>query len=101
MKIKQWAFNILIAIDQLGNALTGGDPDETISSRLGKRTLHHGGTIPWSHPISKIVDWFLDKLDPNHSINSIEDDEGKDSVVKPHEHTRGKPRRPPNHQPVA
>jgi hypothetical protein len=27
---------ILIAIDQLANTIAGGDPDETISSRLGK-----------------------------------------------------------------
>jgi len=29
-------WNTLIAVDQLGNAITFGDPDETISSRLGK-----------------------------------------------------------------
>ena len=28
--------NVLIGIDQLVNALLGGDPDETVSSRVGK-----------------------------------------------------------------
>ena len=32
----QWVKNCLIALDQLGNAVWGGDPQETISSRLGK-----------------------------------------------------------------
>ncbi len=32
----RWAHNVLLSIDQGANALLGGDPDETISSRLGK-----------------------------------------------------------------
>lgn len=34
--IRRYFLNLLIAIDQLFNAITFGDPDETISSRLGK-----------------------------------------------------------------
>ena len=33
MKPKRWLLNILIAIDQLVNAIVRGDPDETLSSR--------------------------------------------------------------------
>lgn len=80
-KVGKWALNVLIGIDQLGNALTGGDPDETISSRLGKMKFKHGGEIPWYRPMSRIVDWGLDKIDPGHSIDAIEPDEGKDAVV--------------------
>lgn len=29
-------WNVLIGIDQTGNAALGGNPDETISSRVGK-----------------------------------------------------------------
>jgi len=36
--IGKYLLNILISIDQLGNTFAGGDPDETISSRLGKET---------------------------------------------------------------
>ena len=77
----KWLLNILISIDQLGNTLFGGDPDETISSRLGKLKLRHGGTIPWHRPLSKIVDYGLDKLDPNHSIDAIEEDEGSEALL--------------------
>ena len=59
------------------NALRGGDPDETISSTIGKVKLRHNGRIPWTHPIAKILDKVLDFVDPSHSVNSIEYDEGK------------------------
>ena len=79
--IKKWAINILISIDQLGNTIAGGDHDETISSRLGKLKVRHGGRIPWFRPFSKIIDWGLDKIDPNHSVDAIEYGEGKDAVL--------------------
>ena len=73
----QYLLRILIAIDQLGNTLLGGDEDETISSRLGKMKLRHGGTISWRRPLARITDAFLEWLDPNHSIDAIEYDEGE------------------------
>lgn len=78
--IRKWVLNILIGIDQLGNALVGGDPDETISSRLGKLKLKHGGTIPRTRPLSKIIDMGLNAIDPNHSIDAIEHDEGENAI---------------------
>lgn len=77
----KWILNILISIDQLGNTILGGDPDETISSRLGKIKVKHGGRIPLYRPLSKAVDWGLDRIDPNHSIDAIEKDEGKDAIL--------------------
>jgi len=79
--VGKWLLNILIGLDQLGNALAGGDPDETISSRLGKLKRRHGGTIPWRRPISRVIDWGLGKIDPGHSTDAIEEDEGDDAVV--------------------
>ena len=32
-KLKQYAYHVIIAIDQLFNAITGGAADETLSSR--------------------------------------------------------------------
>lgn len=78
--LKKWILNILIGFDQLGNAFLGGDPDETISSRLGKIKRKHKG-IPWYRPLSKMVDWGLDRIDSNHSIDAIEHDEGKNAVL--------------------
>ncbi len=72
----KYFLNILIAIDQLGNAVLGGDPDETISSRLGRLKLRHGGRIPWSRPLARLIDAMLNKIDPNHTIDAIEHDKG-------------------------
>lgn len=70
---------VLIAVDQLGHALFGGDPDETISSALGKRKKARGGSLLWRDWLgfAKPLDWFLDKVDPGHSLESIEPDEGQ------------------------
>lgn len=71
-KTKKYLFNILVSLDQLGNTLTGGDPDETISSRLGK------------HYNNSLLAQFVDLIFPGrtHSKDSIEPDEGKNSVLK-------------------
>ena len=71
-KICKYIGNMLIAMDQFFNALLGGDPDETISSRAGK-----------SQGKSKIADilcWFLNKLDTGHCKNSVEEDEGHKEI---------------------
>lgn len=72
--IKRYIWNILIAIDQLLNALLGGDPDETLSSRLGKYQ-HRCVICRW---ICKL----LDLIDYRHCQDAIEKDEGKDEVIK-------------------
>ena len=65
--------NICIAIDQFFNALFFGDPDETMSSRLGK--------FKDKVKLYRIICWFLDKIDPGHCQDSIEEDEGKDQLT--------------------
>lgn len=72
--MKKYIWNILISIDQFFNALFLGDPDETISSRLGKRRNH------W---LAKLICPILNWLDPrggDHCKKSIETDEGKDEI---------------------
>ncbi len=71
--LSQWAMNVLIALDQLGNALLGGDPDETISSRLGKAQERGSGYGAW---LRKILDW----IDKDHCAEAIERDEGKRQI---------------------
>lgn len=73
--VRSYLFNVLIAIDQFGNALLGGDPDETISSRLGKIMAKRKRCR-----ICRLICWLLNKIDPNHCANSIEEDEGADAV---------------------
>jgi hypothetical protein len=65
-----WFKRVLLGIDQLGNAITGGDEDETISSRAGKARAKGKW---WGRTLC----WFLDKLDPGHCDDAIEHDEGE------------------------
>lgn len=43
-KVKKWFYHVIIAIDQLFNAITGGAADETLSSRA------YRGTVLSEHP---------------------------------------------------
>lgn len=84
-ELSGWVFRWAISIDQLGNVLYKdllddalidsngipfGNPDETISSVIGKNKLNNTLTRT-----GKALDCILNKLDPNHSIKSIEGDE--------------------------
>lgn len=71
--MKRYLWNVLISIDQFGNAVTGGDPDETISSRAAK-AKERGKT--WGKLMCKFLAWF----DKGHCAKSLEDDEGKDGL---------------------
>ncbi len=75
--IGRWFVNILISIDQLGNSLLMGDPDETISARLGRIKEKFGGTIPMTRPVSKFTAWWLDKVQKNHVENAHQHEETK------------------------
>ena len=65
--------NLLLAQDQLGNALLGGDPDETLSSRMGKRLA-----------VCRLCRWIcglLDRIEPAHCHKAREEDEGADDLA--------------------
>lgn len=68
-----YIWNILIALDQLGNAFLFGDPDETISSR-GAKAARDGKA--WGCILCKLLDY----IDPNHCVKSLEEDEGSRAV---------------------
>ena len=69
--VKLYLLNILIAIDQLGNTLIGGDPDETISSQAAKRTAEWEWNL-----LGRCLEW----IDPGHLKQAREDDEGSNSI---------------------
>lgn len=69
--MKPYIWNNLIALDQLLNALLGGDPQETISSRCGKRISK--GRCYLCGPLCAL----LRKVDPSHCIKSINPNEGE------------------------
>lgn len=56
-----WLRNVAIAIDQLGNALAGGNPDLTISARVGYH-LANGGGVFW-RVVAAVIDYTFKPLD--------------------------------------
>lgn len=81
--LKYWGLNVLIAIDQLGNALFLGAPDETISSRAGK--ARERGEL-WGCYLCKVLDW----IDTRHCERTKENDEGANSVFGRLERDKGR-----------
>ncbi len=72
-RAKKYGWNLLIAVDQFFNTVLGGDPDETLSSRMGKR-----------EKTCKLCYWIcmaLNLFQKNHCIKSEEPDEGKDASI--------------------
>lgn len=69
--IRRWLGNVAVAFDQLGNAMLGGDPDETISSRAAK-AAHGSG---WWR-----LGRLLEAIDPGHLKSAREADEGGDVI---------------------
>lgn len=69
--MRQYFFNILIALDQLANTLFFGDPDETISSRLGRE---YPNSI-----LRKVVDFFFGK---GHCRDVADNGDSGKSILK-------------------
>jgi hypothetical protein len=67
-----WIVNIFVALDQLAAALLGFDPDETLSSIIGKKKD--------KYMLAKKLACILDTIDPNHTEKYKEMDEGKHSI---------------------
>lgn len=94
-KIKLYIFGIVYSLDQLGNSILGGNPDQTISGRLGVLKLN--GSKPACY-FCKILDFIF--REPNHCENSIERDrlgvqvfytkEEKEAILKYKESIYGK-----------
>ena len=63
--MRRWLWNMLVSLDQLGNTLIGGWPDETVSSRAA-RSYRAGRRF------GRFMCWWLNKLEPNHCEKAIE-----------------------------
>ena len=61
---RRWVWNVLVGIDQLGNALIGGYSDETISARAGRYT---GKLWYWTW-LAKVLNW----IDPGHTNHAMD-----------------------------
>lgn len=81
-----WFWHMAVSIDQTGNTVcqelfndtliidgySFGNPDETVSGVLGKNKLSGSLTT-----FGKLLDNILEKLEKNHTILAIEEDENK------------------------
>lgn len=63
--MKEYLRRVLIGLDQFGNTLIGGMPDETISSRVARNKEKW-----YWRPLYKALDW----LQPNHCERSAEEE---------------------------
>jgi hypothetical protein len=76
---RKYVKNYLLGLDQKLNVIFLGDPDETISSRIGKSVRYNGlSARKWT--VAYWIYIILDKIDKNHSEDSIEYDEGNDAL---------------------
>lgn len=80
-KIKRYFWNILIAFDQGVNAIFGGDPDETISSRLGKWARSGKNNHGLKKYIWIVANWVVERFEKDHFAKSIEEDEGSNTTL--------------------
>ena len=64
--MKRYIWNLLIAIDQFFNALLLGDPDETMSSRMGKHVVKNDCKF------CNFICSLLNLIEKDHCIKSIE-----------------------------
>ncbi len=74
--VKKYVWNLGVALSQLVHAFFGGDPDESISGATGKAALQNKWWF--KHVQEPVINWIMN--DPNHCIDSIEDDEGGNAV---------------------
>lgn len=61
---------LFVAVDQLVNVVFGGDPDETVSSRIGKDARR-------GRKFACVLCKILDLFEKDHCEKSIERDRGK------------------------
>jgi hypothetical protein len=79
METKTYLGRVLIAFDQLGNALAGGNPDATISARLG--WIYMNRQTMWATALMVIVDLTFYSLDgANHCLQAY--DKTKDENMR-------------------
>jgi hypothetical protein len=72
IKSSSWIQGVLTAIDQLGNALAGGDPKATISARTGYfANVHKNRFRPYWKTMEVIIDFAFCPVDgPKHCYES-------------------------------
>ncbi|HZP57252.1 MAG TPA: hypothetical protein VFC53_06825 [Dehalococcoidia bacterium] len=70
-RVRQWSWNVLVATDEWLNALTGGDPDATISLRLAQAK---GAGRLWGRIGCRVLDF----LRPGHCAGVLDGEEARE-----------------------
>lgn len=76
--------NLLTAIDQLGNAIAGGNPDVTVSGRVGYHSVKTNNNF-WKS-LEKIIDFTFEPIDGRHhclktALNDDDIDSGEKRII--------------------
>lgn len=73
-RLRQYRYGLWISQDQLVNAIFGGNPDVTVSSKVGYMALQGSATATY---MAKVIDWlfYVAVGQINHCYASIEKDE--------------------------
>lgn len=72
--LARFGMNLLVMLDEIGNTLTGGSPNETISSRAGKGRQE--GKWFWT-----ILANLLDRIQAGHCERAMSVTIGEDAVI--------------------
>lgn len=75
-KNSSWIYKVLVSIDQFGNVLARGNPDNTISSRTG-HFVHHcpNNNIKYWKTLEWIIDFTFRPIDgKNHCLGAYQSD---------------------------
>jgi hypothetical protein len=71
----RYLLNLLILLDEAGNTLTGGSPNETISERAAK-ARNEGKE--WGCILCRFLGW----INPGHCDNALTSTIGDDAIIK-------------------
>ena len=64
---RSWPLAVLVAVDQLGNAIAGGNPDSTISARVGYFSQNANRGKAYWKILESIIDFAFYPIDgPRH-----------------------------------
>jgi hypothetical protein len=76
--VQKYGKNYWLGVDNAMSALLLGDPDECISSRLGKAKIAGSKLGHVADAVDLVAEEFFDDVD--HCFNAIEYDEGKNQI---------------------
>ena len=72
---KNYPVAVMVGIDQLGNALTGGNPDSTVSARVGYFSVNSLKARPFWKSLEAIINFAFKPADgPRHCYQAWQSD---------------------------